>query len=344
MLIMGVLVFQSYFAKLSFENQIPPREILTLEETMLYTHQYQRIHDLFLLVAISKTIVVYITWLYWQWYTEDGDRESTVRVVENLSYAVSECILFCALLLLAHGWCILAELNSNEVRALSSSLVALLSSLLFFSFYDIITSLLVLYIFLLPNIFSNISQNIECLKFRILWVEAVEDQIQEEDRDVWVWTLKSLQIKLDVFKRIRVLIAGYFFLLFVSKISPYFLPWYLEFLGAVFHEGLVLLFIGAIFFLIAPYRAKEGLFGFIRLEKEVKITRPGLKLLSEFLNRFFFFFLLIFFLFCFKVYHNKQTNKQTLLQKYHFGKEKEREKRKKKGKKSDTKKRKSFFF
>ena len=144
----------------------------------------QRFHVLFIFVAFSKFSVEILLWAYWYVFSNNGNRDSILKVAANVSYSFSECFIFCVLLLLAHGWCVLSYLNTSEVRALTSSLLALFSSLLFFSFYDVVTSLLVLYVFLLPNIFSNLTQNIDYLRFRISWVHSVEDQVEEEDREV----------------------------------------------------------------------------------------------------------------------------------------------------------------
>uniref|UniRef100_A0A7S4JRA3 GPR180/TMEM145 transmembrane domain-containing protein n=1 Tax=Paramoeba aestuarina TaxID=180227 RepID=A0A7S4JRA3_9EUKA len=236
------------------------RESLTYPEIAKQTHGAHRFHAVFVCVAVSKFCVVLLSWAYWFVFNQDGNRDSMLRVATNLAYALSECFLFCILLLLAHGWCILSRLSNSEVRALTSSILALLSSLLFFSFYDIVTSLLVLYVFLLPNIFSNLTQNIECLKFRISWVESVEDEIEEEDHEVWEWTRSALYTKLSAYHNIRTTIALYFISHFAAKMTPYFLPWYLEYLSNTFQEAIVLLFVVFTFAIINPLKAEDGLF------------------------------------------------------------------------------------
>ena len=74
------------------------------------------------------------------------------------------------------------------------------------------------------------------------------------------WTLSSLNTKLDTYTTVRWAIAMYFLLHFGVELSPFFLPWRLEYLSVVFQEALIYFFVLFIFWVVAPFRAKYGLF------------------------------------------------------------------------------------
>ena len=219
-----------------------------------------RLHLLCLSALISKALLVLLTIYYWNVFALKGQVSSFLSIAHTVFISVSECVLFCVLLMLGHGWGIVNELDENEIRSLSSSLIALLSSLLFFSMYDTITSFLILYVFLLPNIFSNINLNAEGLRFRLMWVEAVENQIQEQDRPVWRWILMSIRTKYDFFDNLKSAITLYFLSMLILNVASIFMAWYMEPITSVALELFVFLFVSYLVFLIRPSQATVGLF------------------------------------------------------------------------------------
>ena len=70
----------------------------------------------------------------------------------------------------------------------------------------------------------------------------------------------SLNTKLNTYTTIRYSIAFYFVFHFAVELSPFWLPWYLEYLAVIFQEALILFFVLFIFWMVAPFRAKDGLF------------------------------------------------------------------------------------
>ena len=67
-----------------------------------------------------------------------------------------------------------------------SYFLVILSPFLFLFYFDPMASLMMLYLFLPPVLFSDLTQNIKYINFRIMWVESVEDRIDEDEREVFI--------------------------------------------------------------------------------------------------------------------------------------------------------------
>jgi hypothetical protein len=138
------------------------------------------IHSLLVVVSFLKLLVVITALSYWRICQQSGHCLEQLKYLQvfNTSYlitfsfyclqsfmfALSETAFFCSLLLIAKGWRITrARLPSSEIRTISVALILLLSTLLFFSFYNdgyYFLSLMIMYFFMLPKIFTSIARYI----------------------------------------------------------------------------------------------------------------------------------------------------------------------------------------
>ena len=259
-IITATISLKLYLAQHSNAPSPPNRQISFFEEDGIKSNYSYRLIFFFFLYSFSQVLSLTLSTIYFYRKSIYQSKTFNLAFFERFIHSISQCILYCSLLMLAQGWCILSEVNSSEFRILSSSLFALLSSHIFFSFYDIIASLLVLYVFLLPILFSSITQNIECLHFRIMWMEAVKEQIQDSEYEGWEWSFRSLTSKFIFFRRIRLLFFIYFSLLLCSNIVSSVLPHHLDYLIPIILEILIILFISLILYLLSPRHAKNGLF------------------------------------------------------------------------------------
>jgi hypothetical protein len=224
------------------------------------SQSFRLLYLLLFITAASKVCVVIFEIFYWNSFSKNGRRDVWSGVASKCAYAASEVILFTSLILLGHGWLIVYEVDSNELQTLSSSFVAVFSALFFFSMYDTITSFVVLYIFLLPNIFTYINQNAEGLEFRCLWLRAVQHQLVRRDQPIWRWVLECVETKLTFFNELRRAVIYYFLLTLVGSLSPLFFPWYCESLPTLIHQTLIILFLIRILYLLRPSTVERGLF------------------------------------------------------------------------------------
>lgn len=95
------------------------------------------LHWLVILVCLLKLSMIAVALSYWRVCQATGKCIQQVKYVQSFLFAISETAFFCALLLVAKGWKITrVKLPAGEVRTISIALVLLLSTLLFFSFYN----------------------------------------------------------------------------------------------------------------------------------------------------------------------------------------------------------------
>jgi cation transport ATPase len=119
-----------------------------------------------------KLSVVTIALCYWEIMQSQGTGVIPLQYLQSLLFAISETALFCALLLVAKGWRITRTgLPASEIRTIAVALILLLSTLLFFSFYNegyYFLSLMIMYFFMLPKIFTSITRNTRALQTQLL--------------------------------------------------------------------------------------------------------------------------------------------------------------------------------
>lgn len=222
------------------------------------------LHVLLVLIALLKGGVAICQTIYWDSYKNTGVRGSRNELIEDLVFSFSECLLFGTLLLIGHGWCIVVrQMHPEELQTILSTVVAFLLSLIFFSLSgstNSLTSLFVFYVFLLPNIFSSINQNLEWVHFHFLWMSGIENQIQPNERPQWRWMVEALRVKLAFYISFRHLVFGFLIIILGVNIIQLFIPWYMAWISTISHDILVFCFLWKVFYHLRPCLWKEGLF------------------------------------------------------------------------------------
>eukprot|EP01133_Synstelium_polycarpum_P008703 gene8703-10223_t len=95
------------------------------------------LHYVIEFVLALKTILVFLTFMYWKSAEDSGKFSMVLRYMMNLFFSLEETAFFGGLLLLSKGWRITRTyLPMAEIRTIIVILVLLISVLLFFSFYN----------------------------------------------------------------------------------------------------------------------------------------------------------------------------------------------------------------
>jgi len=124
------------------------------------------------------------------------------------------------------------------------SLVLLLSTLLFFSFYNegyYFLSLMIMYFFMLPRIFASITQNMRALETQLLLLNQVNNL-----------DIVPLRLKSRLFKLLRASVVLYLIGILIVNAMRIVMVWYLEWINYVLNELVILLIIAVIGFLVLP--------------------------------------------------------------------------------------------
>jgi len=199
-------------------------------------------------VILLKLSVVVVSLCYWRICEETGNCIDQLKYVQSFLFAVSETAFFCSLLLIAKGWRITrTNLPSSEIRTISLALVLLLSTLLFFSFYNdgyYFLSLMIMYFFMLPRIFTSITRNARGLEAQLL----IFSQANSLNAD-----LSPIRQKLKLFKSLRTAVVLYLISILLVNAMRIVMIWYLEWFNYILNESVVLLMVCFISYIFLPH-------------------------------------------------------------------------------------------
>jgi hypothetical protein len=223
---------------------------------------YRRIrvplHSLLLFVTFLKSLVVVVALFYWHICEETGYCLDQLKFLQSFFFAVSETSFFCALLLIAKGWRITRmRLPSSEIRTISVALMLLLSTLLFFSFYNdgyYFLSLMIMYFFMLPKIFTSITRNTRALETQLLF-------IMQSNTDT---ETNGIVQKIKLFKTLRSSVVLYLGSILLVNSMRIIMIWYLDWLNYVMNEIVTLLMVSTISYILLPHH--RALFSSLGLE------------------------------------------------------------------------------
>jgi len=198
------------------------------------------------LVALKLLVNLSAAW-YWSSCQSTGICINVFLLLQNLFFALSEAMFFSILLLIAKGWKITRErLPSKELKSMMLSVFSLLAILVFFSFYNEtypFLSLMILYFFMLPQIFRNVGQNVRLLYLQasLLRVPSSNDSTGDETLLQQLQLLRSaIRKKLMVFKNIKISVLIYLGLILIVTMLKIVIAWYLDFANYVIDEVVVL--------------------------------------------------------------------------------------------------------
>lgn len=151
------------------------------------------------------------------------------------------------MLLIAKGWRIIRPtLPGAEVRTMFVALILLLATLLFFSFYNdgyYFLSLMIMYFFMLPKIFTSITTNTTILEAQILMTGRAQT-----DNDA-----TSLLQKLHLFKTLRTSVVVYLGSILLVSAMRIIMVWYLDWFNFVMNELVVVLTIALVSYILLPH-------------------------------------------------------------------------------------------
>jgi len=143
------------------------------------------------------------------------------------------------------------SLPREEMRDVSVALVLLLSTLLFFSFYNpgyYLLSMMIMYFFMLPKIFTSITQNVYALRAQILMLEEMQRVQQNREQN-----LASFRKKLRLFLSLKTIVIIYLVtILLVSFVRMMIGIYSLDWLNSFINEIVSLFVVISIFWMIRP--------------------------------------------------------------------------------------------
>lgn len=199
-------------------------------------------------VCALKFSVVTVAFSYWKICSIQGNCLIALTYTESFLFSVSEACFFCTLLLIAKGWKITRnQLPPGEIRTILAAMVLLLATLIFFSFYNdgyYFISLMIMYFFMIPKIFTSIGRNCRILRTQLMFSPHRSN------------TLNSLIVskKIQLFKHLRTGIAIYLGAILVVNSIRIVMVWYLDWVNYLLNEVVVLIMLNFISFLLSPQR------------------------------------------------------------------------------------------
>ena len=203
-------------------------------------------------VLLLKTAVVVISAWYWNTY-RSGRRIEQLVYARRLVFALSEAAFFAVLLIVSKGWRITRYyIRSSEIKAIFLAIGFLLSFLIFFSFYSdeyYFLSLMIMYFFMLPKIFSGITKNFRSLESQIWMAESV--QLPTE-------ALGTFYTKLNMFQVLRGTTISYLGSILLINSLRIVIIWYWDWVNVLINEVISLGILVAIAHVLRPGR--DGVF------------------------------------------------------------------------------------
>jgi len=215
--------------------------------------QVSRYNSCIALVLLLKLWVCLLSYMYWSSLSRVGHSTEMNSALNGLLFATSEAIFFLVLMLLAKGWKITCrDLPSSETRGMVFGVLFLLGALLFFSFYNngyYLLSLVILYFFMLPKIFTGASQNVRLLYAHIIIMTREQP---DENADL----ILTLRAKMRMFEVLRTTVMIYLSLVLFVIGSKILLPYKVNWITYLFFESLVFIVVLTIAFILHPSRTR----------------------------------------------------------------------------------------
>eukprot|EP00027_Filamoeba_sp_ATCC50430_P006466 CAMPEP_0168546728 /NCGR_PEP_ID=MMETSP0413-20121227/3653_1 /TAXON_ID=136452 /ORGANISM="Filamoeba nolandi, Strain NC-AS-23-1" /LENGTH=417 /DNA_ID=CAMNT_0008576925 /DNA_START=566 /DNA_END=1819 /DNA_ORIENTATION=+ len=206
------------------------------------------LHTLMMSIVIQKLLVVVVGFSYWAVASNTGKSLDQLGYLESFLFAISETSFFCALLLVAKGWKITrSRLPASEVRTISVALILLLSTLLFFSFYNdgyYFLSLMIMYFFMLPKIFTSITRNSRTLETQHM-IFAHANMTNQ---------MRAVEDKMKVFRSLRTAVVIYLGCILLVNSLQIVMVWYMAWFAIVLNQVTILCMVSYISYLLLPFR------------------------------------------------------------------------------------------
>jgi len=187
-------------------------------------------------------------------YSSSGSRFTIISTLQSFLFAFSETAFFGVLYLTSKGWRIIRSgLPASEIRSTFIALFILVSTLLFFSFYNTEyywLSLVLMYFFMLPKIFTSISHNIRTLDSHI---SAFTNSYLHPALDNIPQYTHLLQVKRTMFVKLRTCLVIYLIsMLLVNSLVRILVAWDLLWISRLCDEMIVLCIVGYVAWNLRP--------------------------------------------------------------------------------------------
>jgi len=204
------------------------------------------LHMLLCTVGVLKLAVVVVALAYWHTYESSGHDIAQLKYLQSFIYALSETAFFCSLLLISKGWRITrSTLPPSEIRTISVALVLLLSTLLFFSFYNdgyYFLSLMIMYFFMLPKIFTSITRNTRALHTHMLLARYANVELNTD----------PILAKIKMFKTLRTAVILYLGSILIISSMKIIMWWFLVWVTFCVSECVTICMVVAVCILTRP--------------------------------------------------------------------------------------------
>eukprot|EP00026_Physarum_polycephalum_P003808 Phypoly_transcript_03824.p1 GENE.Phypoly_transcript_03824~~Phypoly_transcript_03824.p1 ORF type:complete len:766 (+),score=217.76 Phypoly_transcript_03824:263-2299(+) len=204
------------------------------------------LHGLLSAVGVLKLAVVIVALCYWHTFKSTGRDIVQLKYLQSFIYALSETAFFCSLLLISKGWRITrSNLPPSEIRTISVALVLLLSTLLFFSFYNdgyYFLSLMIMYFFMLPKIFTSITRNTRALHTHMLLARYANIELNTE----------PVLAKIKMFKALRTAVILYLGSILIISSMKIIMWWFVVWVTFCVSELVTIVMVVAVCYLTRP--------------------------------------------------------------------------------------------
>jgi len=145
--------------------------LLWLIYLFLHWNKVVPLHWVLAVVIMLRLAICSVETSYWWIYHQEGIRMSFLMKIADCVFALSETGFFVLLYLLSKGWRIVRPgVPTDGVRTVFVGLAVVLAALLFFSGYNIEyywLTLLVMYFFILPKVFTSLTEMMSTLEGQI---------------------------------------------------------------------------------------------------------------------------------------------------------------------------------
>ncbi|EAL68286.1 hypothetical protein DDB_G0278227 [Dictyostelium discoideum AX4] len=212
------------------------------------------LHIVLYIVLVLKLILIIVQYSFWTDANNLGTYSMALWYIQNIFYSFSETAFFLTLFILSRGLRVTRQtLSRSELKAIFVVGFFLCGVLLFFRFYNDIyyfLSLMILYFFMMPKIFTNITKNL-----RILYSHSILSRYINNLEQV-----NNLSEKKRVFTNLRTSVVLYLgAILFVNSLRIV-MVWSLYWLAFTLSEPIFILMISFLCYSFKPNNTSQSIF------------------------------------------------------------------------------------
>jgi len=220
--------------------------MLTMYRTFFNDSRSNVLHFALLGAVTLKLFVMMVQSVYWNLY-RDGRRFDELMYARRIVFAASECCLFGVMLVCSKGWKITRiSMRTGELRTLLMALALLFAALVCFSFYSddyYFLSLMIMYFFMLPKIFSSVTKNVRNLETQVWMAQNVQ---------LPALNANAFSRKLTMFRILRAAVVTYLATILLVNSLRIVLIWYLDWINVAVNEIVALAIVAVLTHILRP--------------------------------------------------------------------------------------------